>query len=101
MRTTRTSPRTTPLSAESETAGSDDTPAEGAHWTVASTGVIDTVPLAEPSGHSETDGASHDASEHPESGAEESGPADGHQNHGDEHHTDGNQNHDGDEHHHN
>lgn len=82
-------PKDYPLSAESETAGSDDTPAEGAHWTVASTGVIDTVPLAESSGHSETDAAGHDASEHHESGTEESGPADG------------NQNHDGDEHHHN
>lgn len=86
-------PKDYPLSAESETAGSDDTPAEGAHWTVASTGVIDTVPLAESSGHSETDEAGHDASEHPESGTEESGPADGDQNHAD--------NHDGDEHHHN
>jgi ABC-type multidrug transport system ATPase subunit len=88
-------PKDYPLSAESETAGSDDTPAEGAHWTVASTGVIDTVPLAESSGHSETDGAGHDASEHPESGTEESGPADGDQNHADD------ENHDGGEHHHN
>ncbi|MGD2202825.1 ATP-binding cassette domain-containing protein [Microbacterium maritypicum] len=88
-------PKDYPLSAESETAGSDDTPAEGAHWTVASTGVIDTVPLAESSGHSETDEAGHDASEHPESGTEESGPADGDQNHADD------ENHDGDEHHHN
>ena len=88
-------PKDYPLSAESETAASDDTPAEGAHWTVASTGVIDTVPLAESSGHSETDEAGHDASEHPESGTEESGPADGDQNHAD------NDNHDGDEHHHN
>lgn len=88
-------PKDYPLSAESETAGSDDTPAEGAHWTVASTGVIDTVPLAESSGHSETDEAGHDASEHHESGTEESGPADVDQNHAD------NDNHDGDEHHHN
>ena len=88
-------PKDYPLSAESETAGSDDTPAEGAHWTVASTGVIDTVPLAESSGHSETDEAGHDTSEHPESGTEESGPADGDQNHADD------ENHDGDEHHHN
>jgi len=88
-------PKDYPLSAESETAASDDTPAEGAHWTVASTGVIDTVPLAESSGHSETDEAGHDASEHPESGTEESGPADVDQNHAD------NENHDGDEHHHN
>ncbi|WP_082524283.1 ATP-binding cassette domain-containing protein [Microbacterium sp. Root322] len=90
-------PKDYPLSAESETAGSDDTPAEGAHWTVASTGVIDTVPLAESSGHSETDGAGHDASEHHESGTEESGAADGNQNHADEENHDG----DGDEHHHN
>lgn len=88
-------PKDYPLSAESEPAGSDDTPAEGAHWTVASTGVIDTVPLAESSGHSETDEAGHDTSEHLESGTEESGPADGDQNHAD------NDNHDGDEHHHN
>ncbi|WP_314472911.1 ATP-binding cassette domain-containing protein [uncultured Microbacterium sp.] len=88
-------PKDYPLSAESKTAGSDDTPAEGAHWTVASTGVIDTVPLAEPSGHSETDEAGEDTSEHYESGTEESGPADGDQNHAD------NDNHDGDEHHHN
>ena len=88
-------PKDYPLSAESETAASDDTPAEGAHWTVASTGVIDTVPLAESSGHSETDEAGHDASEHHESGTEESGPADGNQNHADD------DNHDGDEHHHN
>ncbi|KAB1886139.1 ATP-binding cassette domain-containing protein [Microbacterium maritypicum] len=88
-------PKDYPLSAESETAGSDDTPAEGAHWTVASTGIIDTVPLAESSSHSETDEAGHDTSEHPESGTEESGPADVDQNHAD------NDNHDGDEHHHN
>ena len=88
-------PKDYPLSAESETAASDDTPLEGAHWTVASTGVIDTVPLAESSGHSETDEAGDDTSEHPESGTEESGPADGDQNHAD------NDNHDGDEHHHN
>lgn len=88
-------PKDYPLSAESETAGSDDTPAESAHWTVASTGVIDTVPLAESSDRSETDEAGHDTSEHPESGTEESGPADGDQNHAD------NDNHDGDEHHHN
>ena len=95
-------PKDYPLSAESETAGSDDASAEGAHWTVASTGVIDTVPLAESSGHSETDEAGHDTSEHPESGTEESGPADGDQNHadGDQNHAD-DENHDGDEHHHN
>ena len=88
-------PKDYPLSAESETAGSDDTPVEGAHWTVASTGVIDTVPLAESSDRSETDEAGDDASEHPESGTEESSPADGDQNHADD------ENHDGDEHHHN
>lgn len=88
-------PKDYPLSAESETAASDDTPVEGAHWTVASTGVIDTVPLAESSDRSETDEAGDDASEHPESGTEESGPADVDQNHADD------DNHDGDEHHHN
>ena len=88
-------PKDYPLSAENETADSDDAPAEGAHWTVASTGVIDTVPLAESSDHSEADEPADDTSEHPESGTEESGPADVDQNHAD------NDNHDGDEHHHN
>ncbi|WEF20663.1 ATP-binding cassette domain-containing protein [Microbacterium maritypicum] len=87
-------PKDYPLSAENETADSDDAPAEGAHWTVASTGVIDTVPLAESSDHSEADEPADDTSEHPESGTEESEPADG-----DQHHTDGDQNHTGDENH--
>ncbi|RBO73792.1 hypothetical protein DSP71_03385, partial [Microbacterium sp. H6] len=43
-------PRDYPLSAENQTAeeqhGEGGVSDEGAHWTVASTGVIDTVPLA-------------------------------------------------------
>ncbi|WP_282845633.1 ATP-binding cassette domain-containing protein [Microbacterium oxydans] len=64
-------PRDYPLSAENQTAeeqhgGVSD---EGAHWTVASTGVIDTVPLAESTDSGEAGDTA--ASEAEEPGAEE------------------------------
>ncbi|WP_156172620.1 ATP-binding cassette domain-containing protein [Microbacterium sp. Ag1] len=67
-------PRDYPLSAENQTAeeqhGEGGVSDEGAHWTVASTGVIDTVPLAASTDSGEEGDTA--ASEAEEPGAEES-----------------------------
>ncbi len=67
-------PRDYPLSAENQTAeeqhGEGGVSNEGAHWTVASTGVIDTVPLAASTDSEEAGDTA--ASEAEEPGAEES-----------------------------
>ena len=67
-------PRDYPLSAENQTAeeqhGEGGVSDEGAHWTVASTGVIDTVPLAASTDSEEAGDTA--ASEAEEPGAEES-----------------------------
>ncbi|MBE7953062.1 ATP-binding cassette domain-containing protein [Microbacterium oxydans] len=67
-------PRDYPLSAENQTAeeqhGEGGVSDEGAHWTVASTGVIDTVPLAASTDSGEAGDTA--ASEAEEPGAEES-----------------------------
>lgn len=80
-------PKDYPLGQDAE--ATDDAPVEdGAHWSVASTGVIDTVPLAEPESESEetsleesgdseaTDGQDHDGGHDP----------DGQNHHGENHH---------------
>ncbi|MFS6529326.1 ATP-binding cassette domain-containing protein [Microbacterium aurugineum] len=85
-------PKDYPLGQDAE--ATDDAPVEdGAHWSVASTGVIDTVPLAEPeseseetsleeSGHSEaTDGQDHDGGHDPDGENH-----DGQNHHGENHH---------------
>lgn len=59
-------PKDYPLSTE-ETAGGDDSAAEGAHWSIASTGVIDTVPADEAAPSEETTG---DDSEKPHDDSE-------------------------------
>ncbi|UUE20284.1 ATP-binding cassette domain-containing protein [Microbacterium sp. J1-1] len=87
-------PKDYPLGQDAE--ATDDAPVEdGAHWSVASTGVIDTVPLAEPepepeseetsleeSGDSEaTDGQDHDGGHDPDGENH-----DGQNHHGENHH---------------
>lgn len=100
-------PRDYPLSADGREAG-EDTSAEGAHWSVASTGVIDTVPLeaddsAAEAEHGSDSGGEHadDAGENP-AGEHHDGEHTAGEHHEGEHHDgehrDGD-NHDGDNHH--
>lgn len=90
-------PRDYPLSSDGQEAG-EDTSAEGAHWSVASTGVIDTVPLeaddsAAEAEHGSDSGGEHADHEHADDAGEN--PAGEHH---DGEHRDGD-NHDGDNHH--
>lgn len=92
-------PKDYPLSPESGES-SDDASTENAHWSVASTGVIDTVPLG--ASDEATDGESGaeetPAEEAASDGADASDSADGADQSGDDEHHEGHEHHDAEHH---
>lgn len=74
-------PKDYPLNTDDSASG-DDAPDESAHWSVASTGIIDTVPVAAPDDATDDDATDDDATDEP---AAESGDDENHHD-GENHH---------------
>lgn len=82
-------PRDYPLSSDGQEAG-EDTAAEGAHWSVASTGVIDTVPLEADDSAAEAEHGSDSGGEHADhEHADDAGENPASEHHDGEHHHHG------------